>query len=159
MPLPTIADDERLSVTAMFEKTPSSASAVGGAPNRALPEPIRVKPGTRVDFAVSGFHQILVYVPGTRAETLLVPASGTFVDDRSKLYYQGVLPRGGSAGRGASTAVQKRVESVVFSEPGTYLVICNIRSHFLNGMFGYVIVGDGGNSGPRTKGNSRTSER
>jgi hypothetical protein len=33
-----------------------------------------------------------------------------------------------------------RPESVSFSEPGTYLVICNVRQHFLNGMFGFVKV-------------------
>ena len=33
-----------------------------------------------------------------------------------------------------------RVESVSFTEPGTYLVICNIRGHFLDGMFAVVKV-------------------
>jgi hypothetical protein len=32
------------------------------------------------------------------------------------------------------------VESVSFPEPGTYLVICNVRNHFLNGMFAFVEV-------------------
>ena len=29
---------------------------------------------------------------------------------------------------------QNRVESVAFQEPGTYLVICNVRPHFTDGM-------------------------
>ena len=33
-----------------------------------------------------------------------------------------------------------RQESVSFSQPGTYLVICNVRQHFLDGMFGFVKV-------------------
>lgn len=33
-----------------------------------------------------------------------------------------------------------RQESVSFSEPGTYLVICNVRQHFLDGMFAFVEV-------------------
>jgi plastocyanin len=32
---------------------------------------------------------------------------------------------------------------VHFSKPGTYLVICAIRSHFVNdGMYGFVVVRD-----------------
>jgi plastocyanin len=33
-----------------------------------------------------------------------------------------------------------RVESVTFPEPGVYLVICNIRTHFTDGMYAYVKV-------------------
>jgi len=33
-----------------------------------------------------------------------------------------------------------RAESVFFTEPGTYLVICNIRTHFLDGMFAVVKI-------------------
>jgi len=52
-----------------------------------------------------------------------------------------------------SSNAQNRVESVGFpasvgtgtppsekAEPGVYLVICNVRQHFLNGMFGFVEV-------------------
>jgi len=36
------------------------------------------------------------------------------------------------------------VESVRFTTPGTYLVICAVRPHFVNdGMFGFVEVTDG----------------
>jgi plastocyanin len=154
VPQPITAEDEPLSVTGIFERAPSAPSAVGGVPNaHAIPQPIRVKPGTVVNFAVSGFHQILVYVPGTRAEALVVPASGTFVDDHSNLYYQGVLAVGRSASSKAATNTQSRIEPVLFSEPGRYLVICNVRRHFLNGMFGYVIVGDGGDAQTHTEAN------
>jgi NAD(P)-dependent dehydrogenase (short-subunit alcohol dehydrogenase family) len=33
-----------------------------------------------------------------------------------------------------------RQESVSFSDRGTYLVICNVRTHFLDGMFAFVKV-------------------
>jgi hypothetical protein len=33
-----------------------------------------------------------------------------------------------------------RVESVYFAEPGTYLVICNVTNHFLDGMYAFVKV-------------------
>ena len=42
------------------------------------------------------------------------------------------------------------MESVAFLEPGTYLVICNVRPHFLNGMYAYVVV---------TKGNDPNSNQ
>lgn len=35
---------------------------------------------------------------------------------------------------------QDRVESVTFPNPGTYLVICAVRGHFVDGMFGFVRV-------------------
>ena len=35
-----------------------------------------------------------------------------------------------------------RQEFVSFAEPGTYLVICNVPGHFLDGMFAYVKVKD-----------------
>jgi hypothetical protein len=33
-----------------------------------------------------------------------------------------------------------RSEPVAFLEAGTYLVICNVRPHLLDGMFAYVKV-------------------
>jgi hypothetical protein len=33
-----------------------------------------------------------------------------------------------------------RLESVSFAEPGLYLVICNVRTHFLDGMYAFVRV-------------------
>jgi uncharacterized cupredoxin-like copper-binding protein len=38
------------------------------------------------------------------------------------------------------------VESVAFLEPGTYLVICNIRGHFMDGMYAWVVVSNGTDS-------------
>lgn len=35
---------------------------------------------------------------------------------------------------------QNRVESVAFTEPGTFLVICNVRPHFQDGMLMWVKV-------------------
>jgi len=33
-----------------------------------------------------------------------------------------------------------RIEAVSFPRVGVYLVICAVRGHFLQGMYGYVIV-------------------
>jgi uncharacterized cupredoxin-like copper-binding protein len=37
---------------------------------------------------------------------------------------------------------QNRTDSFGFSTPGTYLVICNVRGHFLDGMYAWVKVVD-----------------
>jgi len=37
-------------------------------------------------------------------------------------------------------AATDRIEAVSFPKPGAYLVICNVRTHFLGGMYGFVIV-------------------
>ena len=63
---------------------------------------------------------------------------GPFINDLVNVYYMGINPAGGPLGTAAtvnpSNAVN-RVESVAFLEPGTYLVICNVRGHFMDGMY------------------------
>jgi hypothetical protein len=96
-----------------------------------------------VNFAVAGFHQISIYLPGTTPESILVPATGVFINDSLNLYYQGIVPAGGPLGTPVTvnpSNASNRVESVSFSEPGTYLVICNVRTHFLDGMYAFVKV-------------------
>ena len=67
-----------------------------------------------------------------------VPTTGTFINDTGNLYYQGILPAGGPPPAIPVTTnpsnAQNRVEPVLFTTPGTYLVICNVRPHFLGGM-------------------------
>jgi plastocyanin len=132
------ADDQnKQSVTVAFG---AGLNTAGAANHHVLPEIIRIKTGGVVNFVVAGFHQIFVYNPGTKAGDITVPASGTFINDLNNLYYTGLVP--GAASTTFSTA-QNRVESVSFSEPGTYLVICNVRVHFNNGMIAYVeVTGD-----------------
>ena len=116
-------------------------------------------------FLVAGFHQIVVYKPGTKPEDILVPGSGTFINDPNNRYYEGINPAGGPGNTQATPAnpivpgsdvrsnALNRVESVSFpasvgtgnppsaqAEKGTYLVICNVRQHFLDGMFAFVKV-------------------
>jgi len=133
------ADDQnKQSVTVAFG---TGLNTAGAANHHVLPEIIRIKSGGVVNFAVAGFHQIFVYQPGTTAADIHVPDTGTFINDLANLYYTGLSPVGPPP-TGLSNA-QNRVESVSFSEPGTYLVICNVRSHFLNGMIAYVEVTGG----------------
>src|SRR6476660_5252469 len=65
-----------------------------------------------VNFIVSGFHFPWVYNKGVNPGT-----PPTFADAN-------VNPSG----------VQNRTDSFGFSTPGRYLVICNVRGHFVDGM-------------------------
>jgi len=94
-----------------------------------------------VNFIISGNHVVAVYDDGTQPEeintNLLVPGittAGGVIDDPNKRIYRGVNET-------AATGARDRVEVVRFSKPGTYLVICPIRNHFVNDrMYGYVVV-------------------
>lgn len=136
--------NNKLSVIVAFGAGLNTATPNNPPNHHVLPNVIRVKKGGVVNFAVAGFHQIVVYVPGVKADDIQVPAAGTFVNDLDNRYYTGILPAGGPppgipATVNPSNAIN-RMESVSFSEPGTYLVICNIRGHFLDGMYAYVKV-------------------
>ena len=135
--------NSRMSVTVAFGAGLNTAQPGNAQNHHVLPRTIEIKAGGVVNFAVAGFHQIFVYLPGTTAESILVPATGVFVNDLPNLYYQGIVPAGGPLATPASanpSNASNRVESVSFSEPGTYLVICNVRTHFLDAMYAYVRV-------------------
>ena len=150
------AEDKRaekndgLSVTVAFGFGLNTLPAVEpSAPNNhILPPDVKVRQGGVVHFLMSGFHMATVYKPGTEPEDIVVPPSGTFISDPtivppSNVYYFGINPQGGPLNTPATTNPfngSNRQESVSFSEPGTYLVICNVRQHFLDGMFAFVEV-------------------
>jgi len=101
-----------------------------------------------VHFLMSGFHMATVYDPGIKPADIVVPPSGTFINDPTKappadVFYSGINPQGGPLNTPPTTNPfngSNRQESVSFSEPGTYLVICNVRQHFLDGMCAFVKV-------------------
>ena len=130
-------ENSRLSVTVAFG---AGLNTTGAANHHVVPMNIRIQTGGVVNFAVAGLHQISVYLPGKAPEDVVVPDTGLFIDDPDQLYYGGINPTG-TPPAGISNA-QNRVESVSFSDPGTYLVICNIRTHFINGMYAFVTVED-----------------
>lgn len=75
--------------------------------------------------------------PGDINTALLIPGSTPpgLIDDPHGRIFRGLDPR---------TQTQDRVESVRFTKPGTYLVICAVHPHFVNdGMFGFVKVTGG----------------
>jgi plastocyanin len=160
----TAADDNqnKLSVTVSFG---AGLNTAGSANDHILPHTIKVKVGGVVNFAVAGFHQIFVYNPGTTPEDVManVPPFGPpgipvtpenlFIDYMANLYYQGLNPSGANEAQAAGanpesplvnlfnrTNTGNRTESVTFTEPGTYLVICNVTPHFLGGMYAWVKV-------------------
>ena len=153
------ADDDdrnpRESVTVAFGAGLNTAQQGNQANHHVLPRVIRVKRGGVVNFVVAGFHQIFVYKPGTKPEDLTVPAfpPNLFINDFDNLYYLGInpgpnpppnpLPPGVPPQPAGVVGPENRVESVSFSTPGTYLVICNVTPHFNDGMFAYVEVGGG----------------
>jgi uncharacterized cupredoxin-like copper-binding protein len=144
----TAQDDgnKRSSATVSFGAGLNTAQPGNSANHHVLPNTIEIKAGGVVNFVVAGFHQIFVYFPGkTPADVNLGPDPTTlFIDDLTSLYYHGILPAGGPPpGIPVTTNpsnAQNRVESVSFPEPGIYLVICNIRPHFNDGMFAFVKV-------------------
>lgn len=138
-----MADEKRQSVTVAFGRGLNTA----GLPNHAiLPDTIKVKAGGVVHFLVAGFHQITIYNPGKELDDLVVPATGRFIDDTLDRFYQGIVPATINPPvlpvTDDPSNARNRVESVSFAAPGTYLVICNVRTHFNDGMFAIVKVVD-----------------
>lgn len=113
------------------------------ANHRIIPRRIEVGRGGVVNFMVAGFHQIMIYRPGKKARDVILPAdpNALFVDDINGLYYRGIVPAStpNVADTNPSNAMN-RVEPVSFAQTGVHLVICNVRRHFLEGMFAYVHV-------------------
>ena len=108
-----------------------------------LPSRVWIRKGGSVSFIISGLHQILVYGPNvnppdintslpTGAATTGVPLGVPLVNDSNNRIYRGPDP--------SLLGTLDRVESVHFPNRGRYLVICGVRGHFLEGMFGYVVV-------------------
>jgi plastocyanin len=132
----------RLVATVMFGAG-MNTDTTKPANQHVIPQTVRIKPGGVVNFVVSGFHQIVIYNPGVAVEAIIPPASGTFINNGMNVYYTGLTPADGPPKLPETinpSNAANRVEAVSFSEPGTYLVICNVRSHFMNGMYAYVVV-------------------
>jgi hypothetical protein len=112
-----------------------------------------VVPAT-VNFIVSGFHWPWVYKPGVALQDIVVPGAGTFVNYEvivggvSNVFAKGVFPGTPPAfadlipANPQLSAAQNRTDSFGFSTPGKYLVICNVRGHFLDGMYAWITVVD-----------------
>ena len=161
--------DERVpvSVTVSFG---AGLNTAGAANHHILPNVIKVRmtPATDttaaiagvVNFVVGGLHQIFVYNPGvTPADIRAYLAAHDptnlqlFINDQEHLFYTGINPArviGGVLVPGGNDSIppvslvrlgnQNRTESIGFTAPGTYLVICNVRPHFQDGMMAWIEV-------------------
>jgi hypothetical protein len=148
--------------------TGNNNAQVGNTPNHhILPQEFKVRitkarklDGTEVvvpatvNFIVSGFHWVWVYKDGVTLQDVAdhVPAAGTFVNYEvvllgvSNVLMKGIFPGTPPAFADITPAnptlssAQNRTDSLAFSTPGRYLVICNVRGHFLDGMYAWVNV-------------------
>jgi len=104
-----------------------------------------------VNFIVSGFHWPWVYKPGVTVEEVQAHIPTTtppplFINYDVDVFAKGVFP--GTPPLFTDTPIspvsgaQNRTDSFAFSTPGKYLVICNVRPHFLDGMYAWVTVVD-----------------
>jgi len=163
LPLTTRADDlkdrfkhyldheknQTASVTVAFGAGLNTAQPGNPANHHILPREIALRSGGVVTFMVAGFHQIIVFGQGVVQGQIAVPPTGLFIFDPTPpsslpVHYQGLRPAGGPAPGIVSTSnpsnAQNRIESVSFPETGDYLVICNVRPHFVDGMWAVVKV-------------------
>ena len=144
--------NSRMSVTVAFGSGLNTAQQGNKANHHVLPTTIEVKAGGVVNFAVAGFHQIVVYQPGTDAGDIVPPVFSPgpppvnlFMNyNLGTAYYVGINPRNANAATPAAPATvfngDNRIESVSFANPGVYLVVCNVTPHFTDGMYAYVKV-------------------
>jgi hypothetical protein len=143
-------EDARDSVTVSFGAGLNTAQPGNKANHHILPREIRVNKDGVVNFVVAGFHQPIVFEPGVVLGQIVVPpAPALFIYDPAPpsslpVHYLGVRTTGGPPPGIPATSdpsnSPNRVESVSFANPGSYLVICNVRPHFLDGMWAMIKV-------------------
>ena len=119
-----------------------------------IPHEVKIKAGGSVNFIIAGFHLLAIDDDGTEpsdirttnliSPTITPPAPPLINETRNRIYFginPSVLPRLAPPNppvAPASPPLQDRVEVVHFPNPGTFLVICAVLPHFMDGMFGYV---------------------
>ena len=124
--------------------------------HQLIPSEVKIKAGGAVNFIVGGFHQPTVYGDGTLPADINtntttpstgIPSGVPLINDDVNRTYRGQDPSRQpilippSAGGASGPVSQDRVEVVHFPKPGTYLVICGVRAHFVDDrMFGFVKV-------------------
>jgi hypothetical protein len=121
-----------------------------GGGHLLIPHQVTIKVGGTVNFIISGFHQVVVYAPGTKPDdidtSLIRPTRGTpagipLINDPGNRLYAGLDPSTVHGGPPTPTIpLLDRVETVQFSRKGRHLVICGVLPHFLDNMFGWVKV-------------------
>jgi len=120
--------------------------------HQMIPNQVTIRAGGMVNFIIAGNHQVVVYDDGIQprdinADLVLSPPLNALIDDPNGRIYRGMSPAavpanffGPVPAAAIPAAPQDRIEAVSFPRVGVYLVICAVRSHFLGGMYGYVIA-------------------
>jgi plastocyanin len=139
--------NSKTSVTVSFGAGLNTAQPGNAANHHILPRTIEVKAGGVVNFAVGGFHQIVIYNPGTDIGDITIPAfpPNLFVNYQlNTAYYVGINPDDANTATPPAPETvfngENRLETVSFTEPGVYLVICNVTPHLRDGMYAYIRV-------------------
>jgi plastocyanin len=160
-------DKDRDVVTVAFGAGLNTAQPGNEENHHILPQVIKVNVGDVVNFAVAGLHVIRVYDRGVRLRDVrgvipdecemnptppetfppqcfvtgptppVIPPLGLDV------YYEGLNALGPPPQTppfAPFSLAQNRIESVVFLEPGRYLVICAVLDHFNDKMYAWVEV-------------------
>jgi plastocyanin len=130
--------------------SPQSSPAINWHP--VTPHHVTIKAGGTVSFVIAGLHQIAVYDNGIQPSdinaSLSAPDAPNLIDDPNGRLYRGLnpIPLRTPISVGTPPTIQHvvlrdRVEVLHFANSGTYLVICTVRSHFVNDqMWGWVKV-------------------
>src|SRR5215813_4769564 len=126
-------DDQHQSVAVAFGRGLNTAQQGNMVNHVMLPDDVTIKLGGVVHFLVAGFHEPVVFKPGTDVDDVkkIVPATATFILDPTKpkpadVFYLGINPAGGNpptqatpanpivAGSDTRSNARNRVESVGF---------------------------------------------
>jgi plastocyanin len=97
------------------------------AVDKIQPGSVTISTGGTVNFVMAGFHQVAIYEAGIKPNDIQVDEDAfPFVNDPNGRIFLGGL---------------RADEVFVFTEPGKYLVICEIAPHFEEAqMWGWVHV-------------------
>jgi hypothetical protein len=138
--------------------------AMGRGVNDALiPDRVTIREGGAVNFVIGGGHVLAIYDDGTKPEEINTinietnpgcpannpaQAGGVLSDSNKRIYRGPCFSTAFGVVANGDTRITRRdgVEVVQFSKPGTYLVICARKNHFIDQatgefqMFGYVKV-------------------
>jgi plastocyanin len=153
-----------------WAKNPENAFVNFGIPGTSgalnhmiVPDDIKISSGGIVNFAIvsgadamsgAGFHQVTVYrvADGTRLSSIaaqIMPGSNYNIVDKDGVLVLQVTagnplvdsnPSGLRKFIEAAASSTPRIVGVHFEDPGTYLVICNVRPHLDDGMIAIVTV-------------------
>ena len=122
-----------------------------------IPQRVTIKEGDAVNFIIGGGHVVTVYDDGTKPEDIRTSVielatncpttAGGVINDPTNRIYRGPC-FSTNFGTTPSITITRRdgVEVVQFTKPGTFLVICSRKQHFINPttgefqMFGFVRV-------------------